>query len=141
MKEQSSVECVNNIEVLNGDIQTIESLIHTIRGKQVLVDRDLAMLYKVETRVLNQAIKRNIERFPERFRFQLSKEEMAELVTNCDRFSLLKHSSVCPYVFTEQGVAMLSTVLWMLLLLCVISWEPTPNYSNGWRPSNIISWK
>lgn len=111
MKEQSSVECVNNIEVLNGDIQTIESLIHTIRGKQVLVDRDLAMLYKVETRVLNQAIKRNIERFPERFRFQLSKEEMAELVTNCDRFSLLKHSSVCPYVFTEQGVAMLSTVL------------------------------
>lgn len=83
----------------------------TIRGQQVLVDRDLAMLYQVETKVLNQAVKRNIERFPERFRFQLTKEETIELVTNCDRFKLLKHSSVCPYVFTEQGVAMLSTVL------------------------------
>ena len=111
MAEQSSMEKANAIEVANGDIQTIEYLIHTIRGQQVLVDRDLAMLYKVETKVLNQAIKRNIERFPERFRFQLTKEEMVELVTNCDRFSLLKHSSVCPYVFTEQGVAMLSTVL------------------------------
>lgn len=109
--EPSSVENTYDIGIANGDIQTIESLIHTIRGQQVLVDRDLAVLYKVETKVLNQAIKRNIERFPERFRFQLTKEEMTELVTNCDRFGLLKHSSVCPYVFTEQGVAMLSTVL------------------------------
>lgn len=91
--------------------ENIEAFILTIRGKQVLLDRDLAMLYNVETKVLNQATKRNQERFPERFRFQLTKEEMAELVTNCDRFSLLKHSSVCPFAFTEQGVAMLSTVL------------------------------
>lgn len=71
----------------------------------------MAELYGVETRVLNQAVKRNIERFPERFRFQLTKEEMAELVTNCDRFNSLKHSTVRSYAFTEQGVAMLSTVL------------------------------
>ena len=71
----------------------------------------MAELYGVETRVLNQAVKRNMERFPERFRFQLTKEEMNELVTNCDRFNSLKHSTVRSYAFTEQGVAMLSTVL------------------------------
>lgn len=76
-----------------------------------MIDRDLADLYGVETRVLNQAVKRNMERFPERFRFQLTKEEMAELVTNCDRFNSLKHSTVRSYAFTKQGVAMLSTVL------------------------------
>ena len=76
-----------------------------------MVDRDLAELYGVETKALNQAVKRNIERFPERFRFQLTKEEKDELVTNCDRFKMLKHSSVCPFVFTEQGVAMLSSIL------------------------------
>ena len=67
--------------------------------------------FGVETKRLNEAVKRNIERFPERFRFQLTKEEMAELVANCDRFNSLKHSTVRSYAFTEQGVAMLSTVL------------------------------
>ena len=76
-----------------------------------MIDRDLAELYGVETKRLNEAVKRNIERFPERFRFQLTKEEMAELVANCDRFNSLKHSTVRSYAFTEQGVAMLSTVL------------------------------
>ncbi len=76
-----------------------------------MIDRDLAELYEVETKRLNEAVKRNIERFPERFRFQLTKEEMAELVANCDRFNSLKHSTVRSYAFTEQGVAMLSTVL------------------------------
>ena len=76
-----------------------------------MIDRDLAELYGVETKTLNQAVKRNMERFPERFRFQLTKEEMAELVANSDRFNSLKHSTACSYVFTEQGVAMLSTVL------------------------------
>ena len=65
----------------------------------------------METKVLNQAMKRNLERFPEEFRFQLSKMEFDYLVTNCDRFKLLKHSSSLPYAFTEQGVAMLSAVL------------------------------
>ena len=77
----------------------------------MIIDRDLAVLYGVETKVLNQAVKRNIERFPEHFRFQLSNQEKDELVTNCDRFSTLKHSSVNPFAFTEQGVAMLSAVL------------------------------
>lgn len=82
-----------------------------MRGKQVMIDRDLAELYGVDTKVLNQAVKRNIERFPEHFRFQLSNQEKSELVTDCDRFNGLKHSSANPFAFTEQGVAMLSAVL------------------------------
>ena len=76
-----------------------------------MLDFDLAALYGVETRVLNQAVKRNIERFPEDFMFALDKSEKDELVTNCDRFETMKHSTVMPYAFTEQGVAMLSSVL------------------------------
>src|SRR5699024_8744044 len=91
--------------------QHIENRIFTIRGEQVMIDRDLAEMYQVKTRVLNQAVKRNIERFPNIFRFQLNEDEKNELVTNCDRFESLKHSSVNPYAFTEQGVAMLSAVL------------------------------
>ena len=89
----------------------IENRIISVRGKQVMVDRDLAELYGVETKRLNEQVKRNIERFPESFRFQLSNEEKAELVANCDRFDNLKHSSTLPFAFTEQGVAMLSAVL------------------------------
>lgn len=90
---------------------TISTKIHTIRGLQVMLDRDLAELYGVETKVLNQAVKRNVSRFPNDFRFQLSDYEKDELVTNCDRLQNLKHSSVNPYAFTEQGVSMLSAVL------------------------------
>ncbi len=89
----------------------IENRIFTVRGNQVMIDRDLAEMYQVETKVLNQAVKRNIERFPELFRFQLSDSEKTELVTNCDRFESLKHSSNNPFAFTEQGVAMLSAIL------------------------------
>ena len=64
----------------------VESKIFMIRGKQVMIDRDLAELYGVETKRITEAVKRNIERFPEEFRFQLTNEEMAELVANCDRF-------------------------------------------------------
>jgi len=91
--------------------QNIEDRIFTIRDKQVMIDRDLAFLYKVETKVLNQAVKRNIQRFPSEFRFQLKENEKNELVTICDRFESLKYSSSLPYVFTEQGVSMLSAVL------------------------------
>lgn len=66
----------------------------------MMLDRDLAVLYGVETKVLNQAVKRNIERFPERFRFQLTEFETDKLVTNCDRLRNLKHSSTFPYAFT-----------------------------------------
>ena len=89
----------------------IESRILTLRGKQVMIDRDLAELYGVETKRLNEQVKRNAERFPEHFRFQLSNQEKDELVANCDRFNGLKHSSANPFAFTEQGVAMLSAVL------------------------------
>lgn len=92
-------------------MRDIENRIFTIRGSQVMVDRDLADLYQVDTKVLNQAVKRNGNRFPEAFCYKLTKAEKDELVTNCDRLENLKHSSYQPYVFTEQGVAMLSAVL------------------------------
>lgn len=92
-------------------IRDIEDRIFTIRRIQVMVDSDLADLYQVDTKVLNQAVKRNINRFPNSFRFQLTSEEKMELVTNCDRLQNLKHRPSNPYVFTEQGVAMLSAVL------------------------------
>jgi hypothetical protein len=89
----------------------IENRIFTFRGVQVMIDRDLAVMYHVEVRRLNEQVKRNIERFPDSFRFQLSNNEKNELVANCDRFDSIKHSSSNPYAFTEQGVAMLSAVL------------------------------
>lgn len=88
-----------------------ESLIFEFRGYKVMVDTDLASLYETETKVLKQQVKRNISRFPADFMFELTKEETIRLVTNCDRLSSLKHSNVNPMVFSEQGVAMLSSVL------------------------------
>ena len=88
----------------NSELINIENRIFTIRGVQVMIDRDLAEMYQVGTKVLNQSVKRNKERFPAMFHFQLSDKEKHELVTNCDRFESLKHSTVNPYVFTEQGV-------------------------------------
>ena len=110
MNHTNGLQPVTNCDRLS-NVTQIEGCILSIRNIQVMIDRDLAELYGVDTKVLNQAVKRNIERFPERFRFQLSQDETKELVANCDRFESLKHSSVCPYVFTEQGVAMLSSVL------------------------------
>ena len=88
----------------------IKSRIFTIRGVQVMLDRDLTALYGVETRVLNQAVKRNGERFPVRFMFQLDKEEWNDLKSQIVTSSWGGDRSL-PYVFTEQGVAMLSSVL------------------------------
>jgi hypothetical protein len=92
-------------------VETIASKILFMRNEKVLLDRDLAKLYGVSTKALNQAVKRNARRFPPDFMFRLTKKEKDELVTNCDRFQPLKHSSVSPRAFTEQGVAMLSSVL------------------------------
>ena len=89
----------------------IEDRIFTIRGQKVMIDRDLADLYGVETKKLNQAVKRNIERFPMDFMFQLTDDEQRELVTNCDHLKNLRYSYQNAYVFTEQGIAMLSSVL------------------------------
>ncbi|MCK5243076.1 ORF6N domain-containing protein, partial [bacterium] len=91
--------------------ERIEQKIYFIRGKKVMLDRDLAELYGVTTKALNQGVKRNKGRFPADFMYQLSDAEKDELVTNCDRLQNIKHSSVLPYVFTENGVAMLSSVL------------------------------
>ncbi|MEA3500243.1 MAG: ORF6N domain-containing protein, partial [Candidatus Marinimicrobia bacterium] len=89
----------------------IQNKIFTIRGVQVMIDSDLAELYNVETGIINRAAKRNINRFPEKFRFQILEEEKQEVITNCDHLKKLKFSPALPYVFTEQGVAMLSAVL------------------------------
>ena len=82
-----------------------------LRGQRVMLDADLADLYGVETRALNQAVKRNLERFPEDFMFQLNAEEKAEVVANCDHLIQLKYSSSLPYAFTEHGALMLGNVL------------------------------
>ncbi|MGG9971041.1 ORF6N domain-containing protein [Ferruginibacter sp. SUN002] len=106
-------------------IQSIQNRIYEIRGERVMLDRDLAFLYEVETRVLNQAVKRNIKRFPKDFMFQLTKEEFESIKfqvdTVKDQFSMSSQFvmtypnkrpiSALPYVFTEQGVAMLSGVI------------------------------
>jgi len=91
--------------------QDIENRIFSIRGIQIMIDHDLAEIYQVETKRLNEQVRRNKERFPLLFRFQLSNIEKSELVANCDRLESLKHSSINPYAFTEQGVAMISAVL------------------------------
>lgn len=92
------------------DLAQIQNLIYVIRGQRVMLDSDLAQLYEVETKVLNQAVKRNITRFPDNFMFQLSKNEWLNLRSQIVTFSgdIRKYT---PYAFTEQGVAMLSSVL------------------------------
>src|SRR3989339_759370 len=100
-------------------VEVIENKIYMIRGLKVMLDRDLAELYGVETFNLNKAVKRNDERFPEDFMFQLTKEELSNLKFQVGRSSLKSQIVISswggrrylPYVFTEQGVAMLSSVL------------------------------
>ena len=98
---------------INLPTEVIHSKIYLIRNQRVLLDRDLAELYGVETRVLNQSVKRNINRFPEDFMFQLNKEEFENwksqyVISNkISKMAIRRH----PYAFTEQGVAMLSSVL------------------------------
>lgn len=91
--------------------QNIQNKIYTIRGMQVMLDRDLAQLYTVETKVFNQAVKRNEKRFPDSFRFQLTKEEVESLRSQIVTFKESLNTKYLPYVFTEQGVSMLSAVL------------------------------
>ncbi|WP_308603578.1 ORF6N domain-containing protein [uncultured Fibrobacter sp.] len=106
--EKKSIKSVNPLEESG-----VEKMIQVIRGKQVLLDRDLAILYGVETKVLNQAVKRNIERFPERNCFQLTKEEFTDKRNLKSQFvtSSWGGTRKLPYAFTEQGVAMLASVL------------------------------
>jgi ORF6N domain len=89
----------------------IEQRILLIQGEKVIVDADLAEFYGVPTKRLNEQVKRNKDRFPNDFMFQLSAEEKSEVVANCDHLSKLKYSSSLPYVFTEHGAIMAASVL------------------------------
>jgi len=92
-------------------VEEVASRILLIRGEKVMIDADLAELYGVATKALNQAVKRNSERFPDEFMFQLSQTEKDEVVTNCDHLAKLKFSKTLPYAFTEHGALMVATVL------------------------------
>ena len=92
-------------------IELIEKKIYLIRGHKVMLDTDLAILYGVTTKRLNEQVKRNHDRFPEDFMFQLNEKEKAEVVANCDHLRRLKFSPKLPYAFTEHGAIMLSAVL------------------------------
>jgi hypothetical protein len=92
-------------------VEAIEQIILLIRGQKIIIDADLARLYGVTTKALNQAVRRNAERFPEDFVFQLTSKELSELVTDCDRFINLKHSMALPHAFTEHGAIMAANVL------------------------------
>lgn len=98
----------------------IKNLIYTIRGKQVMLDSDVAMLYHYETRNINKAMKRNIDRFPDDFCFQLTKEEYSNLMfqNGTSSLELTNYGGrrKLPYVYTEQGIAMLSGILKITLL-------------------------
>ena len=105
----------NNIhystDLVSAQANDIRNLVYFIRGQQVMLDNDLAMLYQVETKVFNQAVARNIERFPQNFRFQLSKEEYDSLRSQFVTSKGRGGRRYLPYVFTEQGIAMLSGIL------------------------------
>lgn len=102
---------LNNESELIQFTEIIERKIHIIRGQKVMLDVDLAEIYGVLAKRLNEQVKRNKKRFPEDFMFQLSLKEKNELVANCDHLKKLKFSYSLPYAFTEHGVAMLSSVL------------------------------
>ena len=89
----------------------LDQRILVIRNQKVMIDADLAELYGVPTKALNQAVKRNIERFPADFMFQLTPEEKAEVVTNCDHLTKLKFSKSLPFAFTEHGAIQVSNIL------------------------------
>jgi hypothetical protein len=94
------------------ELEIINQKIYTVRNVKIMLDKDLAELYEVETRVLNQAVKRNIELFPSDFMFQLTKEELEKMSSQFVMTSKTKRpNSALPFAFTEHGVAMLSNVL------------------------------
>lgn len=110
MAKKEQEQTTNMIPVV-AETKDIKSLIYVVRGQQVMLDSDLAMIYQVETKVFNQAVSRNIERFPENFRFQLTKEEFDTLRSQIATSDGRGGRRYRPYMFTEQGIAMLSGVL------------------------------
>lgn len=110
MRKNEQEQTADIIPVIE-ETKDIKSLIYFIRGQQVMLDSDLAMLYQVETKVFNQAVSRNIERFPENFRFQLTKEEFNALRSQIATSNGKGGRRYRPYMFSEQGIAMLSGIL------------------------------
>jgi hypothetical protein len=92
-------------------VEQVQAKILTIRGQRIILDADLADLYGVSTKRLNEQVKRNIKRFPPDFMFQLVEQEKAEVVANCDHLQKLKFSPNLPYAFTEHGAIMAASVL------------------------------
>ena len=92
-------------------VERIENSIILIRGEKIMLDADLAILYGVSTKRLNEQVKRNRDRFPKDFMFQLTENEKAEVVANCDHLKRLKFSPNLPYAFTEHGAIMLAAIL------------------------------
>ena len=117
MNKENTIAPINEeINVVKYEIENIKNLIYTIRGKQVMLDSDVAMLYHYETKKINQAVKRNIDRFPEKFCFQLTEEEFSNLRSQFVTLNIKVNNGkvvrkYLPYVFTEQGIAMLSGIL------------------------------
>ena len=114
-KETENILPINKeVGVAEYKIENIKNLIYTVRGKQVMLDSDVAMLYKYTTKRINEAVRRNIERFPENFCFKLTKREVENLRSQFATSSLEKENyggrRTLPYVFTEQGIAMLSYI-------------------------------
>ncbi len=100
------------IQIIPKELQLIQDKIYEIRGYRVMLDFDLAGLYETETKRLKEQVRRNIERFPDDFMFQLSKDEWSELVANCGQLpKSMKHNYILPSAFTREGIAMLSGVL------------------------------
>ena len=110
MESQEHVQPTDIVSAMS-DNKDIRSLIYMVRGQQVMLDSDLAKLYKVETKVFNQAVSRNSDRFPDNFRFQLTKEEFDALRSQIATSNGKGGRRYRPYMFTEQGIAMLSGVL------------------------------
>jgi hypothetical protein len=108
-KENIDLQEVKSMD-LTIEERVVVGIIITIRNEKIVIDKDLAKLYQVETKVFNQAVKRNLAKF-EGFMFQLTDSEKNELVTICDRFHSLKHSTSNPYAFTEHGVLMAASIL------------------------------
>lgn len=96
-------------EIINTN--DVHGMMIVVRGQQVLLDRDVAVLYGVETKRVNEAVKNNTEKFPKGYLFALTDSEKEELVENFDRFESMKHSTVSPTAFTERGLYMLATIL------------------------------
>lgn len=115
-KENSSITPINEeLNVVTYEVENIRNLIYTIRGKQVILDSDVAMLYNYETKNINKAMKRNINRFPRDFCFQLTKEELSTMWfqngTTYENNIKYRSEKYLPYVYTEQGISMLAGIL------------------------------